>query len=334
MNTPETETFEETFNNLKFRRLETLNGQGFVCLVDCMGDESSIVQAARVSYGEGTKTPSDDTTLIRYLMRHRHTTPLEMVELKFLVYVPMDCWRQWIRHRTASVNEYSTRYSEAIDATALTPPDKWRLQSGTNKQGSSGYLDQWPEGTRIEKFYNNDSNNFECWEITLPDGTTMSHFSGEDERPETPGQFLSREESENIESAQWAYEERLKLGVAREQARKDLPLSTFTKAYWKIDLHNLLHFLGLRMDSHAQAEIREYATAIGEGIVAKLYPNVWQAFKDYRLDALTLTGPEVSVIRRLVADLNVRLIDLVPSCSNWNKRELAEFQAKLERMGM
>src|SRR5213592_947715 len=126
-------------DELRWKKIPVLD-DGFVCLVDVMGDDQAVVQAARVSYGEGTKKVSDDRGLIRYLMRHRHTTPLEMLELKFLCRVPMDTWRQWIRHRTANVNEYSTRYSVAIDAAQRTPPDKWRSQSADNKQGSSGYL--------------------------------------------------------------------------------------------------------------------------------------------------------------------------------------------------
>ena len=126
---------------LRWKKFPVLD-DGFVCLVDIMGDDQAVVQAARVSYGEGTRAVSDDRTLIRYLMRHRHTTPLEMVELKFLVRVPMDCWRQWIRHRTASVNEKSTRYSVAIDAMQQTPPDGWRKQAQSNRQGSEGLLDE------------------------------------------------------------------------------------------------------------------------------------------------------------------------------------------------
>ena len=125
---------------LRWKKFPVLN-EGFVCLVDVMGDDASIVQAARVSYGEGTRRVSDDRTLIRYLMRHQHTTPFEMAELKLLVRVPMDCWRQWIRHRTASINEYSTRYSVAIDAAQTTSADAWRLQSASNRQGSEGFLD-------------------------------------------------------------------------------------------------------------------------------------------------------------------------------------------------
>ena len=195
---------------------------GFVRVVDYMGDDSAIVQAARTSYGRGTKRRHEDRGLLRYLMRHAHTTPFEMCEIKLHVRVPMDVWRQWIRHRTASVNEYSTRYSEAIDAAQKTAPDAWRLQAAGNRQGSSGLL-------------------------PLEQGTRLS-----DER--MPLQRKARD----------IYEARLAAGVAREQARKDLPLSTYTEAYWKIDLQNLLHFLELRMDEHAQQEIRAYADVIGK----------------------------------------------------------------------
>jgi thymidylate synthase (FAD) len=224
-----------------------------------MGEDSSVVQAARVSYGQGTRRVSDDRTLIRYLMRHRHTTPFEMADLKFLVRVPMDCWRQWIRHRTASVNEYSTRYSIAIDASQRTPPDQWRLQSAGNRQGSDGLLD--------------------------PGG----------------GADLSSRESELQDRARQVYAERLELGVAREQARKDLPLSTYTEAYWKINLHNLLHFILLRMDDHAQWEIRQYARTIGQEIVRPLFPCVWEAFVDYRVESMDLTRLDQQVISRLAA---------------------------------
>src|SRR5437762_13106252 len=127
-------------NDLRWKKFPVLN-DGFVCLVDCMGDDASVGQAARVSYGEGTKKVSDDRTLIRYLLRHRHTTPFEMAEIKLLVRVPMDCWRQWIRHRMANVNEYSTRYSVAIDSAQSTPEDQWRTQAAANRQGSGGLLD-------------------------------------------------------------------------------------------------------------------------------------------------------------------------------------------------
>jgi len=230
---------------------------GFVRLVDYMGDDAAIVQAARVSYGAGTKQVSDDRGLIRYLMRHRHTTPFEMCELKLHVRVPMDAWRQWIRHRSASVNEYSTRYSIAIDAAQRTAPDAWRRQAEGNRQGSEGTLDAGA------------------------------------------GAAFTRQEEELHARARAAYRERLAAGIAREQARKDLPLSTYTEAYWKIDLHNLLHFLALRMDPHAQLEIRSYAETIGREVVARWVPLAWEAFLDFRLGALGLSRLEAQVVAAL-----------------------------------
>ncbi len=220
---------------------------GFVRAVDYMGADASVVQAARVSYGEGTRKNSQDRSLIRYLLRHRHTTPFEMCEIKLHVRVPMDVWRQWIRHRTASVNEYSTRYSLAIDAAHRTAPDAWRIQSQANRQGSGKALDP------------------------------------------ALGRRLSQEEESVQRHCREVYEARIQAGVAREQARKDLPLSTYTEAYWKTDLHNLLHFLALRMEAHAQEEIRAYAETIGREIVRRWVPLSWEAFEDYRLNAVVLS---------------------------------------------
>lgn len=234
------------------RRINVLD-DGFVRIVDYMGSDDAVVQAARVSYGHGTKKVHEDRGLIRYLMRHRHTTPFEMCELKAHVRVPMDCWRQWIRHRTASVNEYSTRYSVAIDSTQRTAPTEWRLQSGASRQGSSGNVS--------------------------PD----------------VGARLSKQEAELHSAVRREYEARLAEGVAREQARKDLPLSTYTEAYWKIDLHNLFHFLELRLDERAQSEIREYATAISQ-VLSVWCPVSWEAFVDYRLEGLVFSKAEVSVL--------------------------------------
>jgi thymidylate synthase (FAD) len=232
---------------------------GFVRVVDYMGSDESIVQAARVSYGKGTKKIHEDRGLIRYLMRHRHTTPFEMCVLNLHVRVPMDCWRQWIRHRTASVNEYSTRYSEAIDAEQTTGETEWREQTPGNRQGSQGFLDS--------------------------------------ER----GAELSRKERELHSLSRQLYQERLHAGVAREQARKDLPLSTYTEAYWKINLHNLLHFLELRMDQHAQFEIRSYATLIGTEIVSRWCPIAWEAFVDYQLNSVSWSRLELQIIQALTA---------------------------------
>jgi thymidylate synthase (FAD) len=245
---------------LRWKKFPVLD-DGFVCLVDVMGDDQAVVQAARVSYGEGTRQVSDDRGLIRYLLRHRHTTPFEMAEIKLLVRVPMDTWRQWIRHRTASVNEYSTRYSLAIDSAQRTSADEWRGQAASNRQGSSGLL------------------------------------------PPEVGQQLSAEEARIQDEIRREYERRIELGVAREQARKDLPLSTYTEAYWKVDLHNLLHFLALRMDEHAQDEIRRYAKTIGEGIVQPLFPLVWEAFYDYRVQGMFLTRLDREVVQRLMGRL-------------------------------
>lgn len=453
---------------------------GFVRVLDYMGDDSAVVQAARISYGAGTKRVHEDRGLIRYLMRHRHSTPSEMCEIKFHVRVPMDTWRQWVRHRTAclaagteilvtepnavqvgdsvrrvrieelfvsstrtgsgprseivrqmnedtgliqsvrvagvfkngtkpvfrmtlsdgkaiectadhrfkfvggwqslaaatglemrngravwtggdyrvyvngvvvalprsngadivaakpasierfeyvgdketydievvgphhnfiangivthnSVNEYSTRYSVAIDATQQTPPDQWRAQSAANRQGSSGTL------------------------------------------PVEIGEKLSAAERALQNEARRVYDERLAAGVAREQARKDLPLSTYTEAYWKINLHNLLHFLDLRMDDHAQEEIRAYARVIGEEIVAKWVPIVWEAFLDYRRRAMHLSGIEAELIRLL--NLNDRagaiaaaerrgLLARRKDGGLARNRERAELEAKLTTLGM
>jgi thymidylate synthase (FAD) len=284
--------------NLLGKKIPVLD-DGFVCLVDVMGDDQSVVQAARVSYQAGTRAVSDDRTLIRYLMRHRHTTPFEMTEIKLLVRVPMDCWRQWIRHRTASINETSTRYSVAIDASQTTPPDQWRLQASSNRQGSEGFLNP------------------------------------------AVGESLSAEEAELQKHAKAVYQKRLYMGIAREQARKDLPLSTYTEAYWKIDLHNMLHFLELRMDLLAQHEIRQYAETIGHEIIRPLFPLVWEAFEDYRLHAIDLSRLEQEVIEKLAyagklpANEEAFLAVCGPDWQNLARcRERDECRAKLVRLGL
>ena len=287
---------ETSIDDVKGQAFSVLDN-GFVRLVDFMGDDSSIVQAARVSYGDGTKKVNEDRGLIRYLMRNRHTTPFEMCEIKLHVRVPMDCWRQWIRHRTASVNEYSTRYSIAIDAAKITKPDEWRVQATGNRQGSEGLID------------------------------------------EDTGYRLSQQEAEFHVAGRELYEERLKAGVAREQARKDLPLSTYTEAYWKIDLHNLLHFLELRMDSHAQYEIRQYANVIGQ-IVSKWVPLTWEAFLDYRLNAMSLSATEVEFMALLYSGKQEDMLRqmqekewLTKHDGQWKaSREATEFAIKLERL--
>ena len=284
------------------RRLDVLD-DGFVRVVDYLGNDAAIVQAARVSYGEGTRRVSDDRGLIRYLMRHRHTTPFEMCELKLHVRVPMDAWRQWIRHRTASVNEISTRYSIAIDAAQATSPGEWRTQAAGNRQGSGESLDR------------------------------------------SVGERLSAAEAELQRQARSVYQERLDVGVAREQARKDLPLSTYTEAYWKIDLHNLLHFLSLRMDDHAQLEIRHYAQVIGAEVVARWCPLAWEAFCDYRLHTTSLSRIETELVSRLAAG-DVEAAVATARAAGWlserkgqpgrlaRNRERAEAEAKLCALGL
>ena len=273
---------------------------GFVRAVDYMGTDESIVQAARVSYGKGTKRVHEDRGLIRFLMRNRHTTPFEMCEIKLHVRVPMDCWRQWIRHRTANVNEYSTRYSEAIDSAQKTSRNHWRQQAQANRQGSGDLLDS------------------------------------------QTGEYLTHRENELHQAAREIYEERLHKGVAREQARKDLPLSTYTEAYWKIDLHNLFHFLSLRMDSHAQAEIRSYANIIGREIVARWCPIAWEAFVDYSLNALFLTRLDKEIIEQ-ISQGNLEAANRLAVKNGWlhegkkvrrRNREREEFEAKLVELGI
>ncbi|MFL5742241.1 MAG: FAD-dependent thymidylate synthase [Flavisolibacter sp.] len=272
---------------------------GFIRVVDYMGSDESIVQAARVSYGKGTKILSEDRGLIRYLLRHMHTTPFEMCEIKLHVRVPMDCWRQWIRHRTANVNEYSTRYSLAIDSAQKTKKTEWRNQSATNKQGSAGSLD------------------------------------------DSLGAALSEKEELLHQQIREIYDERIKHGVAREQARKDLPLSTYTEAYWKIDLHNLFHFLALRMDSHAQFEIRSYAEIIGNEIVSKWCPIAWEGFLDYRLGALSLSKIELELIKKIESGNSSEIINyaiekgfISDSGEMKPSRERQEFEAKLRRLNI
>lgn len=241
---------------------------GFVRVVDYMGDDAAVVQAARVSYGVGAKKVRGDRGLIRHLLRKRHTSPFEQCDLKLHVRVPMDAWRQWIRHRTACLSGDTVLHfdlpgdSVAIDSMKKTAPGEWRIQSTKNRQGSEGNVDV------------------------------------------DVGVELSEMEFDFHRTARDLYEARLQAGVAREQARKDLPLSTYTEAYWKIDLHNLLHFTSLRYHKDAQQEIAEYATVIA-GIIKKWVPITWEAFEDFRLNALTLSALEVEVIRQLVGGVLV-----------------------------
>ena len=257
---------------------------GFVRVVDTMGDDSAIVQAARVSYGDGTKTPSDDRSLIRYLMRHWHSTPFEMCEVKLHVKLPVFVARQWIRHRTANVNEYSARYSIMDREFYVPDPQNICSQSTINKQGGADPV-----------------------EPVLADAVQ--------------GMFIDASEGSYKE-----YDEMLEAGVARETARMVLPINVYTQWYWKVDLHNLFHFLRLRSDPHAQYEIRVYADAIAE-FVAQWVPEAWAAFQDYRLNAMSLSAMEVECMKTL-------LMGADPAYENMSGRERSEFEEKMKRVGV
>ncbi|GBQ14278.1 FAD-dependent thymidylate synthase [Swaminathania salitolerans] len=259
---------------------------GFVRVVDYMGDDGAIVQAARVSYGRGTKKVSEDTGLIRYLMRHRHSTPFEMCEIKFHVKLPVFVARQWIRHRMANVNEYSARYSILDREFYLPDPQQVSAQSVSNRQGRAGALSPEKAAEVLDLLRQDAARCYDHYETMLdPEG----------------------------------------YGLARELARMNLTLNTYTQWYWKIDLHNLLHFLSLRADSHAQYEIRVYAEAMLD-ILRAWVPITAQAFEDYRLGAFTFSSGMMSVLRRQLAGETV-----LQSESGLSKREWDEMQAALSR---
>jgi thymidylate synthase (FAD) len=266
---------------------------GFVRVVDYMGDDAAVVQAARVSYGRGTKQVRQDAGLIRYLMRHRHTTPFEMCEIKYHVKLPVFVARQWIRHRTANVNEYSARYSVLDREFYLPEPEHLAAQSAQNRQGRGEVL-EGREATRVLKLLKADS------------ALCYAHYQemlneGEDGQPLDPD----------------------RAGLARELARMNLPLNIYTQWYWKIDLHNLMHFLSLRADPHAQYEIRAYAGVLLETLKAWV-PITYEAFEEYVLGALLLSAGALSVVRRM---LRGEAVDQAES--GLSKREWAELMAGL-----
>lgn len=261
---------------------------GFIRLIDYMGDDSAIVQAARVSYGAGTKKITEDRGLIRYLMRHRHTSPFEMVEMKFHVKLPIFVARQWIRHRTANVNEYSGRYSVMKNEFYLPEPEDIRFQSTVNKQGRSA--EEVPDDLKSKLL------------------DVLKKSQGD----------AYKDYSEFVES-----------GLAREIARINLPLSLYTEWYWKIDLHNLFHFLSLRMDPHAQYEIQLYAK-IMSNMVKQIYPLSWEAFVDYRLTAQCFSGPELKVLKKHLDTVSYTKDDLIDL--GLPKGEAAELLEKLKRV--
>jgi thymidylate synthase (FAD) len=257
---------------------------GFIRVVDYMGDDAAVVQAARVSYGRGTRKALEDEGLIRYLMRHYHSTPFEMCEIKYHVKLPIFVARQWIRHRTANVNEYSARYSILDKDFYLPSPENLAAQSTDNRQGRGEILD----------------------------AATAQRVLG-----------LLREDAEQTYGH---YEEMLDedgIGLARELARMNLTLNTYTQWYWKTDLHNLFHFLRLRADSHAQYEIRVYAQAMLETVKAWV-PLSYAAFLDYRLGAVTFSANMLAVLKKMLAGEAVN-----QATSGLSKREWTEFLATL-----
>ena len=234
---------------------------GFVRVIDYMGDDAAICQAARVSYGKGTKSVQNDEGLIRYLMRHWHSTPFEMCEVKLHVKLPVFVARQWIRHRTANVNEYSARYSILDREFYIPAPEHLNAQSVVNNQGRGEQL-TGEEAARVLEYLKADS------------ARAYDHYE----------EMISQDDQQ---------------GLARELARMNLPANIYTQWYWKVDLHNLFHFLRLRADAHAQYEIRVYADAICD-VVADWVPAAYKAFADYRMGGATLSATALECVRRMV----------------------------------
>jgi thymidylate synthase (FAD) len=278
--------------------------KGFVRVVDYMGNDASVCQAARTSYGEGTTTINGDVSLIRYLMRHWHTTPFEMCEVKLHVKLPIFVARQWIRHRTASVNEYSARYSVMKNEFYVPAPENLAAQSKTNKQGRDSVL-EGDEALRALGIIEGDSQR------------SYDHYEQMIEQGGDNGQK----------------------GLARELARINLPTNIYTEWYWKVNLHNLFHFLRLRADPHAQYEIREYAKAICE-IVENWVPHCYSAFVDYRLKSETFSAQEVDLVKASMKilldagevtgrDYHKLIVEDLTKKIGLSGREKAEFIAKI-----
>ncbi len=276
-----------------YKPIEVLD-HGFIRVIDYMGDDSSIVQSARVSYGKGTKKISNDKGLIKYLMRHRHSTPFEMCEIKFHIKLPIFIARQWIRHRTANVNEYSARYSILDKEFYIPSAENLAAQSAINNQGRGDALTD-DEASNVIQILKKDA------EQTYSNYETLLNESSE-------GNIIDESKS----------------GIARELARMNLTLNTYTQWYWKIDLNNLLHFLALRADDHAQYEIRVYADAMLD-IVKKWVPLTYEAFEDYRIGGTELSAKEVNLMRKLLKGEKVTFEE-----EGLSKREWSELQRKFE----
>ena len=275
----------------------TLLDHGFVRVIDYMGDDAAIVQAARVSYGRGTQRVSEDAGLIRYLMRHRHSTPFEMCEIKYHVKLPIFVARQWIRHRTANVNEYSARYSILDREFYIPAPEHLAAQSLNNRQGRGDVLTGDEAADVLALLRDDAARNYDHYADMLNEDAAGN--------PVDPA----------------------RQGLARELARMNLTLNTYTQWYWKTDLHNLFHFLSLRADAHAQYEIRVYAEAMLRTVEAWV-PLACQAFRDYRLGAATLSAGMLEVVRRMLAGQAV-----VQKESGLNGREWTELMGVLTGPG-
>ena len=269
-----------TMNEIPKDAIKCLD-KGFVRLVDCMGGDDAIVQAARVSYGKGTSKVSQDRGLIRYLMRHRHTTPFEMVEFKFHCKMPIFVARQWVRHRTANINEYSLRYSEARDEFYYPDPKHIEFQSALNMQGRMGEVSDNLKQKVQDYFKEISERSFEI------------------------------------------YSELNSAGVARELARAILPVNLYTEWYWKNDLHNLLHFIGLRSDDHAQYEIRVFSDAMAKSVKAAA-PFAWEAYQDYVIEGMRFSKIEQSLLEkklpnRVIDDISEDLAYQLTASLHFNK---------------
>ncbi len=261
---------------------------GFIRVIDYMGNDSSIVQAARVSYGKGTKKISEDAGLINYLMRHRHTTPFEMCEIKFHIKLPIFIARQWIRHRTANVNEYSGRYSILDKEFYIPTQENMSAQSSSNRQGRGDLLPP-EQAQEVMRLLREDSER------------VYDHYQ----------QFLNHDENDNILDPE-------KSGLARELARMNLTLNYYTQWYWKIDLQNLMHFLSLRADSHAQYEIRVYADIMVD-LLKKWVPLTYDAFMNYRMGGMSLSNKGIEVMKRIVKGEKVSQEESGMSAREWRE---------------
>jgi len=291
--TPTRRVVVPALEDILYRALPVLD-RGFVRVIDYMGDDGAIVQAARVSYGRGTRKVSDDRGLINYLMRMRHTTPFEMCEIKLHVKLPIFVARQWIRHRTANVNEYSARYSVLEDEFYRPEPQHLAGQSSTNRQGRAEPLAAEEAEIALRAI---DMNNERSYEQYLG--------------------LLNQDEGGNPLDAD-------RQGLARELARMVLPLNAYTQWYWKIDLHNLLHFVSLRADPHAQYEIRAYAEVLLD-VVRRWVPLTHAAFVDYRLEGAELSAQGLATVRRMLKGEDVAQED-----SGLSPREWRELRALLQ----